>query len=64
MINMVLKIVAMLIVLVGTISIFEARNISNKYFSFGDKNTGVGILKIVGFILCVLGLFIIKIVMK
>lgn len=60
MIKVIFDLFAMIIILIGTIFIFDARNITNKYFSFGDKNTAVAILKIVGFIICVIGLVIIK----
>lgn len=61
MIKVILNLIAMIIILIGTISIFEARNISKKLFSFGDQNSSVAILKIVGFIICIIGLIIIKI---
>ena len=37
MIQVILNLIAMIIILVGTISIFEARNISKKLFSFEDQ---------------------------
>lgn len=61
MIQVVLNLIAMMIILIGTISIFEARNISKKIFSFEDQNSSTAILKIVGFIICIIGLIIIKI---
>lgn len=61
MIQVILNLIAMLIILVGTISIFEARNISKKLFGFGDQNSSTSLLKIVGFIICIIGLIIIKI---
>lgn len=61
MMQVILNLIAMIIILVGTISIFEARNISKKLFSFEDQNSSTGLLKIVGFIICIIGLIIIKI---
>lgn len=61
MLKVIINLIAMIIILIGTISVFEARNISTKYFSFGDKNSSVKVLKIVGLILSVIGLVIIKI---
>lgn len=60
MIEVIINLVAMIIILFGTISIFEARNISKKLFSFGDQNSSVAILKIIGLIMCIIGLIIIK----
>ncbi len=61
MLKVIINLFAMIIILIGTISIFDSRNISKELFSFGDQNTSSGILKIVGFIICVIGLAIIKI---
>ncbi len=61
MIQVILNLIAVIIILVGTISIFEARNISKKLFGFGDQNSSTAILKIVGFIISIIGLIIIKI---
>lgn len=61
MMQIILNLISMIIILVGTISIFEARNISKKIFSFADQNNSTAILKIVGFIICIIGLMIIKI---
>ena len=61
MLKVIIILIAMIIILLGTISIFEARNISKKFFSFGDQNSSVAILKIIGFIVSIIGLVIIKI---
>lgn len=42
--------------LVGVISIYDARKITNKLFSFQDKNEGAKTLKIFGFFITILGL--------
>lgn len=55
MINIIIKIIALLIILVGVILIYDARIITRKFFSFGDQNEGSLGLKIWGFILTIFG---------
>ena len=38
MINIVVKILGILLVLTGVILIYDARNITKKFFGFGDQN--------------------------
>lgn len=59
MINIIIKIIALLIILVGVILIYDARILTKKFFSFGDQNEGSSGLKILGFILAIIGLTII-----
>ena len=39
----------------GVKLIYDARPIAKTYFSFNDKNVAVGVLKVLGFILAVIG---------
>lgn len=55
MINIIVKIFALLIILFGVILIYDARIIIKKFFSFGDQNEGSSGLKIWGFILTLIG---------
>lgn len=55
MINIIVKIFALLIILVGVILIYDARILTKKFFSFGDQNEGSLGLKIWGFILTIMG---------
>lgn len=55
MIKIIIKIIALLIILVGVILIYDARIITKKFFSFGDQNEGSSGLKIWGFILTLIG---------
>ena len=55
MMRIFLLIIAALILLGGVILIYDARPIVKKYFSFGDKNEAALGLKILGFILTVIG---------
>ena len=64
MINIVVKILGILLVLAGVVLIYDARNITKKFFGFGDQNEGSLGLKIVGFLVTLIGtiiLFVIKI---
>lgn len=53
--KLILKIVALLIILLGVILIYDARMITKKFFSFGDQNEGSSGLKILGFIFAIIG---------
>ena len=51
--------VGMLILLLGVICIFDARVITKRLFGFGDQNEASMGLKIIGFILSMVGAFVI-----
>lgn len=55
MFQLIIKIIALLIVLAGIILIYDARSITKKFFGFGDQNEGANGLKMVGFIISILG---------
>lgn len=55
MIKVILKIIALLIILLGVILVYDARMITKKFFSFGDQNEGTMGLKIFGFIFAIIG---------
>ncbi len=59
MLQIILKIVGMLILLLGVICIFDARVITKRLFGFGDQNEASMGLKIIGFILSMVGAFVI-----
>ena len=48
------------IALFGVVLIFDARPITKQVFGFGDQNEATKGLKILGFILSVIGLLLIK----
>ena len=52
---MVLKIIGIILALIGVIWIFDARRITIKYFGFGDQNEGSMGLKMIGFIITIIG---------
>lgn len=51
----VLKLIAILIIAFGVILIYDARLITIKNFGFGDQNEASMGLKIIGFILTIIG---------
>ena len=54
-VTIIIKIVALILLLIGVIFIFDARSLSSKWFSFGDRNEGAKTLKIVGFVVAIIG---------
>lgn len=56
--QVIIMLIALLLVTLGVICIFDARLITKKVFSFGDQNEGSMGLKILGFILSIIGAFI------
>ena len=59
MLAMILKLIGLLMVLSGVILIYDARLITKKFFGFGDQNEGSSGLKILGFIISIIGALII-----
>ena len=46
-------------ILTGVIMIYDARILTKKFFGFGDQNEATTGLKVLGFIIAILGAFII-----
>lgn len=57
-IKLIIIIVALLIMMLGIIMIYDARKLTKKWFSFHDKNEGSKWFKIGGFILFIIGILI------
>lgn len=55
MIQIILRLIGALMVLGGIILIYDARVITKNFFGFGDQNDASNGLKIVGFILAIIG---------
>lgn len=55
MVQIIIKLIAILMVLGGVILIYDARLITKKFFGFGDQNDASSGLKIVGFLLAIVG---------
>ena len=61
-IKIIIKIIGLLLAFAGVIFIFDARTLGKKWFSFGDRNEAAKTLKIVGFIVAIIGGLIVALV--
>ena len=59
MLKIIIKLILITLILIGVICIFDARNITKKFFGFGDQNEGSTGLKILGFLVSITGALII-----
>ena len=50
-----LKLIALIIILIGVIFIYDARKLTQKWFGFGDQNEATARFKILGFIFAIIG---------
>jgi len=57
--QIILRLIGLLILLAGVILIYDARVITKKMFGFGDQNEATSGFKILGVILCLVGVGII-----
>lgn len=57
--QVIIKLMAICLVLLGTIFIYDARILTKKFFSFGDQNDATNGFKLLGFILAIFGALII-----
>ena len=57
--QIILIILGLLLTRLGVVCIFDARLLTKKLFSFGDQNEGSMGLKIMGFVIAMIGAFII-----
>ena len=55
MFSVIIKLISVLIMLLGVILIYDARIITKNFFGFGDQNEASSGLKILGFIISVVG---------
>ena len=58
MLKIVLMILGIILALVGVILVFDARRLTKKLFGFGDQNEATSGLKILGFVLAIIGTLI------
>lgn len=56
--NMILKTISLILILIGVVFIYDARILSTNWFSFGDQNQATTGLKILGFIIAIIGAII------
>lgn len=53
-----LKIISLIVILVGITLIYDARTLSINWFSFGNQNEATQGLKILGFLITIIGAMI------
>ena len=53
--KLILLIIGLLIGMLGVIMVFDARLLTQKLFGFGDQNEATAGLKIIGFVVAILG---------
>ena len=53
--EIIIKLIALIIVLVGVLFIYDARILSERWFGFGDQNQVASGLKILGFVVTIIG---------
>ena len=55
MFQIIINLIATIIILIGIVLIYDARIITKRFFGFGDQNEASSGLKILGFILAIVG---------
>ena len=55
MFQVIIKLIGLLIVFLGIILIYDARILKKRFFGFGDQNEASSGLKILGFIIAIVG---------
>lgn len=55
MFNNILNLIGIIIIAIGVVCIYDARNLTKKFFSSSDTNSATKTFKIVGFIISIIG---------
>ena len=59
MFRVIIRLIAVIIVLIGVILIYDSRILTKKFFGFGDQNEATAGFKILGFVVAIIGALII-----
>lgn len=59
MLQIILKIIGVLIILAGVILVYDSRLITKEFFGFGDQNEATIGMKLIGFIIAIIGAIVI-----
>ena len=59
MLQIILKIIGVLIILAGVILVYDSRLITKKFFGCGDQNEATIGMKLIGFIIAIIGAIVI-----
>ena len=57
--EIVLVIIGLILAAIGVTLIYSARNMTKKWFSFGDQNEGVKWIKVIGFVISMMGILLV-----
>ena len=57
--EIIINLIALIMCLVGVVMVYDARIITKRLFGFGDQNQATWGLKILGFIIAIIGALII-----
>ncbi len=57
--KLIIQIVALIVIAIGVVMIYDEKKKKKKWFSFGDRNSSVKTLKIIGFIIAIIGSLIV-----
>lgn len=55
MFQVIIKLIAVLMMLAGAILVYDSRILTKKFFGFGDQNEASSGLKILGFMILIIG---------
>ena len=55
MLQIILKVLGLLLLVFGVITVYDARILTKRWFGFGDQNEASTGFKILGFVLCIAG---------
>ena len=55
MFNNILNLIGIIIIAIGVVCVYDARNLTKKFFSTSDTNSETKTFKIVGFIISMIG---------
>ena len=59
MLNIIMRLLMLVLILIGVIFIYDARSITKKFFGFGDQNEATIGMKLIGFIIAIIGAIVI-----
>ncbi len=57
--NIIGELLGALIVMSGVLLVYDARSITSRVFGFGDQNEATLGMKMIGFVICIIGALII-----
>ena len=58
MLDAIIDLIAVIVILIGVILVYDARIITKKMFGFGDQNEATSGLKILGWLIAIIGILI------